>query len=58
MSKAGVLQVMQPARTYRKIQIASVTEILEVKRFRTTTPMGKTQTAQSDWLRLRVRKDV
>ena len=58
MSNAGDLQVRQPARTYRKIQIVSVTEILEGKRFRTPTPMGKTQTAQSDWLRWRVRKDV
>ena len=32
------------------MQILSVPEILEGKRFQTPTPMGKTQTGQKDWL--------
>ena len=41
MAEAGDLQVERTARPYPRMQILSVPEILEGKRFDTPTPMGR-----------------
>ena len=46
-AEAGDLEVPGSARDYPRLQILSVPEILEGKRFQTPTPMGKKQSAQS-----------
>ena len=46
-AEAGDLDVPDSARQYPLIQILSVPEILEGKRFNTPTPMGKAQSPQS-----------
>ena len=48
INEAGDLDVQYSARAYPCIQILSVPEILEGKRFDTPTPMGKTQSPQSN----------
>ncbi len=50
MAMAGDLDMFQTARPYPRMQVLSVPEILEGKRFETPTPMGRTQTAQPDLL--------
>ena len=47
---AGDLDIKHAVRRYPRMQILSVPEILEGKRFQTPTPMGKTETGQKDWL--------
>ena len=46
IGEAGDLEFEQSARLYPRIQILSVPEILEGKRFDTPTPMGRTQHPQ------------
>ena len=48
MAEAGDLEIEHSARPYPKIQILSVPEILEGKRFETPTPMGKAQHPQKE----------
>ena len=45
-AEAGDLDVPGSARLYPKIQILSVPEILEGKRFDTPTPMGRSESPQ------------
>lgn len=47
---AGDLDIKHAVRRYPRMQILSVPEILEGKRFQTPTPMGRTETGQKDWL--------
>ena len=44
------LEIRHALRHYPKMQILSVPEMLESKRFQTPTPMGKAETGQQDWL--------
>ena len=48
ISEAGDMDVQNSARPYPRIQILSVPEILEGKRFDTPTPMGKAQSPQAN----------
>jgi len=47
---ADDLEIRHAIRHYPKMQILSVPEILDGKRFQTPTPMGRTQTGQDNWL--------
>jgi len=46
-TEAGVLDIRGSAKAYPRMQILSVAEILEGKRFDTPTPMGRKQSAQT-----------
>ena len=46
IGEAGDLEIERSARPYPRIQILSVPEILEGKRFDTPTPLGKSQHPQ------------
>ena len=46
VGEAGDLEVLN--RMYPRIQILSIPEILEGKRFATPTPLGRARSAQSD----------
>ena len=48
MAEAGDLEVKDAARPYPRMQILSVPEILEGKRFDTPTVFGKTSQPQSE----------
>lgn len=50
MAAASDLDMFQKPRPYPRMQVLSVPEILDGKRFETPTPMGRTQTAQRDLL--------
>lgn len=48
MAATGDLDMFQTPLPYPRMEVLSVPEILDGKRFETPTPMGRTQTAQPD----------